>query len=192
VNLPIPLCNSPITHYYFILFLHTSHCSDPSIPSPIASRLIRHRNLTLLTREKSKVMAWTRSFRTILAFLAIVLLLSLVTTTEARLFGRYRPRSRQDRQQEQSIEDEREQQRQEEIVEQPPCVIQEDGTVTNECPDGSFCQVQGGRCSGSGICVRMSRRCTKIYRPVCSCDGETYGNACVAAGHGKNILTDCV
>mmetsp|Transcript_26187 Transcript_26187/g.53334 ORF Transcript_26187/g.53334 Transcript_26187/m.53334 type:complete len:138 (-) Transcript_26187:285-698(-) len=137
-------------------------------------------------------MASTRSFRTILAFLAIVLLLSLVTTTEARLFGRYRPRSRQDRQQEQSIEDEREQQRQEEIVEQPPCVIQEDGTVTNECPDGSFCQVQGGRCSGSGICVRMSRRCTKIYRPVCSCDGETYGNACVAAGHGKNILTDCV
>lgn len=138
-------------------------------------------------------MASTRSFRTILTlFLAIAFLPSLVTTTEARLFGRHRPRSRHHRQHEQSNEDEREPQRQEEIAEQIPCVIQEDGTVTNECPDGSFCQVPDGQCSGSGICVRMSRRCTKIFRPVCSCDGETYGNACVAAGHGKNILTDCV
>ena len=33
--------------------------------------------------------------------------------------------------------------------------------------------------------------CTMHYRPVCGCDGETYGNKCVADAAGVIVKYDC-
>jgi len=63
--------------------------------------------------------------------------------------------------------------------------------LRRQCGEGMYCRFLAddpcGRADGPGICALRPQLCTQIYAPVCGCNGQTYSNACQAAGQGVNV-----
>jgi hypothetical protein len=58
------------------------------------------------------------------------------------------------------------------------------------CAAGAYCQFEHGACGEldhPGVCTPRPTVCLDIYKPVCGCDGQTYGNACEAASQGVSV-----
>jgi hypothetical protein len=64
------------------------------------------------------------------------------------------------------------------------------------CPADHFCYFPEGTClepDATGTCVPNGPThiaCPQVYQPVCGCDGQTYGNRCVAGARSVSIAHD--
>lgn len=62
--------------------------------------------------------------------------------------------------------------------------------VSKSCGRDRYCAFDEGTCGGVGVCQTRPEVCTRIYDPVCGCNGVTYGNACEAAAAGVSVSSE--
>jgi hypothetical protein len=67
------------------------------------------------------------------------------------------------------------------------------GFLGLQCDAGLFCQFRAGTCGFfdmTGTCTKKPRFCPRIFRPVCGCDGKTFGNDCEREAAGVSKRSD--
>ncbi len=77
------------------------------------------------------------------------------------------------------------------------CPFADSGEAKTVCGEGFYCKAEGNSCGDSrdrdgrsGTCEARPEACNMIFAPVAGCDGEVYGNACLAAGAGVSVFLE--